>query len=95
MFNVSNGEVTTWDHSDKVWDVDRGVKVLNELVVRRNLNMVGYQTPWTAPVYSAADWDKRKIICEYTCKCPNFDFKIYFDCLDYSDFDFSYVVSVV
>ena len=55
-FNVSNGEVTTWPHFDKVRDVDRGIKVLNELVECRKLNMVGYQTPWITLVYSAADW---------------------------------------
>ena len=55
-FNVSNGEVTTWPHFDKVRDVDRGIKVLNELVECRKLNMVGYQTLWITLVYSAADW---------------------------------------
>ena len=60
-----------------MWDVDRDLKVLNELAVCRNLNMVGYQTQLTTLVYSAADWDVRKRICEYTCKCLNFDFKIF------------------
>ena len=90
-FNVSNGEVTIWATFDKVWDVDKGVKVLNDLVVRRKLNMIGYQNPWTALAYSTADWDKRKRICEYTCICPNLDIKIFFDCVDYSDFGSSHV----
>lgn len=73
-----------------MWDVDRDLKVLNELAVCRNLNMVGYQTQLTTLVYSAADWDVRKRICEYTCKCLNFDFKIFFDCVDYRDNDSSF-----
>ena len=73
-FNVSNGEVTILVHFDKVWETDRGVKVLNELVVRRKLNMAGYQIPWITLVYSVAFWDERKRICENICKYPNFDF---------------------
>ena len=53
-FNVSNGEVTILVHFDKVWETDRGVKVLNELVVRRKLNMASYQIPWITLVYSVA-----------------------------------------
>lgn len=41
LFNFSNDEGTIWVHFDKAWDVDRCVKVLNELVVLRKLNMVG------------------------------------------------------
>ena len=63
-FNVSNGEVTIWVHFDKVWETDRGVKVLNGLVVRRKLNMASYQIPWITLVYSVAFWDERKRICE-------------------------------
>ena len=40
-FNVSTGEVTIWVHLNKEWDVDRGIQVLSELVVRRKLYMVG------------------------------------------------------
>ena len=76
-FNVSNGEVTILVHFDKVWETDRGVKVLNELVVRRKLNMASYQIPWITLVYSVAFWDERKRICENICKYPNFDFKIF------------------
>ena len=72
-FNVSNGEVTIWVHFDKVWDVGRGLKVLDKLVVHRKLNMVGYQTPWTTLVYFAADWKERKVICGYACnKTPKY-----------------------
>ena len=76
-FNVSNGEVTILVHFDKVWETDRGVKVLNELVVRRKLNMASYQIPWITLVYSVAFWDERERICENICKYPNFDFKIF------------------
>ena len=76
-FNVSNGEVTILVHFDKVWETDRGVKVLNELVVRRKLNMASYQIPWITLVYSVAFWDERKRICGNICKYPNFDFKIF------------------
>ena len=41
LFNVSNGEVTIWVHFGKEWDIDRGAKVLHELVVRSKLNLIG------------------------------------------------------
>ena len=41
LFNVSNGEVTIWVHFGTEWDIDRGAKVLHELVVRSKLNLIG------------------------------------------------------
>ena len=85
--NVSRDMMVIWVHFDKTWDVHRDIKILNELLISRNLDKVGYQIPWTALEYSACEWDNKKKICEYTCKCPKFDFEIFFNDVEYRDFD--------
>ena len=42
-FNVSSGEMSVWIHFDKNWDKDRNLKILNDLVSQRTLEMVGYK----------------------------------------------------
>ena len=52
---VSRDMIVIWVHFDKTWDVDRGIKILNELPIHRKLDKVGYQIPWTALEYSACE----------------------------------------
>ena len=87
-FNVYSGEITIWVHFDKTWDVDRGIKILNKLLICRKLDQFGYQISWTAVEYSVTEWDNRTKICCYTCKCRNFKLDVQYRNSDYSYVDF-------
>ena len=41
-FNVSSGEVNIWVYYNKNWNVERGTEILNTLLKRRKLDLVGY-----------------------------------------------------
>ena len=89
--NVTKGRMVIWTHFGKTWDADRGIKILNELVIRRKFNQVSYQILWTVVEYSAADWDVRKKTCEYSCNCLNYDFETFFNNVEYRTYDDTHV----
>ena len=62
-FNVSSGEMSVWIHFDKNWGKDRGLKILNELVSPRTLEMVGYKLTWKILEYKAFNWDEIENTC--------------------------------
>ena len=67
-FNVSSQVMTIWVHYNSNRNAERGTKVLNALLKRRKLNLVGYH-PWEMKKYPAAEWEEREKTCEYTFQC--------------------------
>ena len=58
-FNVSSGEVNVWAYYNKNWNAEGETEILNTLLKRRKLDLVGY-LPWKMKKYPAMEWQQRK-----------------------------------
>lgn len=58
-FNVSSEVMTIWVYYNNSWNSERGTKILNALLKRRKLNLVGYHC-WQMKTYLAAEWEERE-----------------------------------
>ena len=58
-FNVSSGKVNIWAYYNKNWNAEGGTEILNTLLKRRKLDLVGY-LPWKMKKYPAMEWQQRK-----------------------------------
>ena len=76
-FNVSSREVIIWVYYNKNWNAARWTEILNTLLKRRKLDLVGY-LPRQMKIYPAMEWQERKITCQYTFQRSKFNFDMYF-----------------